>query len=178
LLIATILSAQCTDERVNRVTPSLFRQYRTAADYATADTEALARAIRPTGFYQQKTRSIQQCCAALVREYAGVVPASMAALVRLPGVGRKTANVVLGNALHCPQGIAVDTHVKRLAQRLGLTTATTAEAIEQDLLPLVPESVWTSISHVLIAHGRVVCKARAPQCYRCPVLSLCPSRCQ
>jgi endonuclease-3 len=175
LLIATILAAQCTDERVNLVTRTLFRKYRTAADYASADIEELARDVQPTGFYRQKARNIQRCCDTLLTQHAGVVPDTMAELVRLPGVGRKTANVILGNALHRPQGIAVDTHVKRLAQRLGLTTATNPDKIEQDLLALVPREFWTLVSHLLIFHGRALCKARTPQCEICPVSHLCPA---
>lgn len=175
LLIATILSAQCTDERVNLVTRRLFQRYRTVEDYATADPEELARAIQSTGFYRQKARSIQRCCELLLSQYGGVIPDTMEELVRLPGVGRKTANVILGNALHRPQGIAVDTHVKRLAQRLGLTTATNPDKIEQVLMALVPREAWTLWSHLLIFHGRALCKARAPQCAICPVQHLCPS---
>jgi endonuclease-3 len=175
LLIATILSAQCTDERVNAVTPRLFRKYRTAADYASADLEALANDVRPTGFYRQKARTIQRCCAMLLTEHGGEVPDTMEALVRLPGVGRKTANVLLGNAFHRPQGIAVDTHVKRLARRLGLTGEMNPDRIEQDLMALVPRDAWTLISHLLIFHGRVICKARVPQCQICSVRHLCPS---
>jgi endonuclease-3 len=175
LLVATILSAQCTDERVNMVTSALFRKYRTVADYAAADFETLARDIQSTGFYRQKARHIQRCCAMLLAEYSGVIPDTMDDLVRLPGVGRKTANVLLGNAFHRPQGVAVDTHVKRLAQRLGLTTATIPEAIEQELMALVPQEQWTLCSHLLIVHGRNICKARTPQCGICPVQHLCPS---
>lgn len=175
LLIATILSAQCTDVRVNLVTPTLFQKYRTAADYVEADPEELERDIQSTGFYRQKTSTIQRCCAALVQQHHGAVPDTMTALVGLPGVGRKTANVVLGNALGRPQGIAVDTHVQRLARRLGLTTEMTPDKIESDLLVLVPRKVWTLFSHLLISHGRAVCKARAPHCAACPVHHLCPS---
>jgi endonuclease-3 len=175
LLIATILSAQCTDERVNVVTRTLFQRYHTIEDYATADLEELARAIQSTGFYRQKAQSIQRCCDMLLTRYGGIIPETMEALVSLPGVGRKTANVILGNALHCPQGIAVDTHVKRLAQRLGLTTATNPDKIEQDLMTLVPREAWTLFSHLLIFHGRTLCKARAPQCMICPVQHLCPA---
>jgi endonuclease-3 len=175
LLIATILSAQCTDERVNLVTRTLFQCYRTIEDYATADLEELARAIQSTGFYRQKARSIQRCCDMLLRQCGGSIPETMEALVSLPGVGRKTANVILGNALHRPQGIAVDTHVKRLAQRLGLTTETNPDKIEQDLMVLVPQEAWTLFSHLLILHGRTLCKARAPQCAICPVQHLCPT---
>ena len=175
LLIATILSAQCTDERVNTVTRTLFQKYHTAADYAAADFDALAKDIQSTGFYRQKARSIQRCCDMLLTQYHGEIPATMADLVQLPGVGRKTANVILGNALHRPQGIAVDTHVKRLAQRLGLTTAANPDTIEQDLMVLVPRDMWTLFSHLLIFHGRAICKARTPYCNRCPVQQLCPS---
>jgi endonuclease-3 len=175
LLIATMLSAQCTDERVNVVTRTLFEKYRTAADYANAAVEALAQDIKSTGFYRQKAASIQRCCAALVRLHHGEVPTTMEALVQLPGVGRKTANVVLGNALNRPQGIAVDTHVKRLSQRLGLTAAPSADTIEQDLMVLTPQQDWTRLSHLLIFHGRAVCRARVPRCAACPVQQLCPS---
>ena len=175
LLIATILSAQCTDERVNIVTRTLFQKYGTAADYAAADFDELAKDVQSTGFYRQKAQSIQRCCAMLLTQYQGEIPVTMEELVRLPGVGRKTANVLLGNAWHCPQGIAVDTHVKRLAQRLGLTTETNPDTIEQDLLVLVPRHMWTLFSHLLIFHGRATCKARVPQCDRCPVQQLCPS---
>ena len=175
LLIATILSAQCTDVRVNSVTPRLFQKYRTAADYVAAAPEELAKDIQSTGFYRQKAQTIQRCCEALLQHYNGSVPDTMEALVRLPGVGRKTANVVLGNVFHHPQGIAVDTHVQRLAQRLGLTTARTPDKIEQALLELVPRKAWTLFSHLLISHGRAICKARVPQCGICPVHHLCPS---
>ncbi len=175
LLVATILSAQCTDERVNQVTRSLFQRYRTAADYATADPEALAEMIKPTGYYRQKAQTIQRCCAELVQRYGGRVPDTMEELVRLPGVGRKTANVVLGNALHKPQGIVVDTHVQRVARRLGLTEETTPEKIERDLMRLVPREAWTQFAHLLIFHGRALCKARSPRCDLCPVHHLCPS---
>ena len=175
LLIATILSAQCTDTRVNIVTSTLFQKYRTAADYVAAAPEELAKDIQSTGFYRQKAQTIQRCCEALLQHYNGSVPDTMEALVRLPGVGRKTANVVLGNVFHHPQGIAVDTHVQRLAQRLGLTTARTPDKIEQALLELVPRKTWTLFSHLLISHGRAICKARVPQCGICPVHHLCPS---
>jgi len=175
LLVATILSAQCTDARVNSVTPTLFQKYHTAADYVAAAPEELAQAIQSTGFYRQKAQTIQRCCAALLQRHHGAVPDTMAALVRLPGVGRKTANVVLGNALRRPQGIAVDTHVQRLVQRLGLTTARTPDTIEPALLEFVPRKAWTLFSHLLISHGRAICKARVPQCGVCPVHHLCPS---
>ena len=175
LLIATILSAQCTDVRVNLVTPTLFQKYRTAADYVAAAPEELAKDIQSTGFYRQKTSTIQRCCAVIMQQHSGSVPDTMEALVGLPGVGRKTANVVLGNAFGRPQGIAVDTHVQRLARRLGLTTESIPDKIEQDLLVLVPRQAWTIFSHLLIFHGRAICKARVPQCGTCPVHYLCPS---
>jgi endonuclease-3 len=175
LLVATILSAQCTDERVNLVTSTLFRKYRTVADYAAADLATFARDIQSTGFYRQKAQNIQQCCAMLLTRYGGEIPETMEDLIQLPGVGRKTANVLLGNALHRPQGIAVDTHVKRLAQRLGLTTSAIPDTIEQNLMDLVPREQWTQCSHLLIFHGRTICKARAPQCGICPVQQLCPT---
>lgn len=176
LLIATILSAQCTDERVNLVTQQLFRKYRTAADYATAESEELAHDIKSTGFYRQKAASIQRCCDSLETVHNGAVPDTMEALTQLTGVGRKTANVVLGNAFNRPQGIAVDTHVKRVTQRLGLTAATSPDTIERELMTLVPRNDWTRFSHLLIFHGRAVCKARVPQCAICPIHHLCPSR--
>jgi endonuclease-3 len=176
LLIATILSAQCTDARVNQVTPRLFQKYQSAAAYLAVTREELEHDIRPTGFYRQKAQAIQQCCDVLLQRHGSVVPQTMEELVALPGVGRKTANVVLGNAFHRAAGIAVDTHVKRLAQRLGLTTATNPDRIEHDLQELVPQDQWTSLSHVLILHGRTVCKARAPQCAVCPLHDLCPSQ--
>ena len=175
LLIATILSAQCTDVRVNLVTPALFQKYRTAVDYVAADPEELARDIQSTGFYRHKAQAIQRCCAAIVQQHHGAVPDTMEVLVGLPGVGRKTANVVLGNAFGRPHGIAVDTHVQRLAQRLGLTTETTPDKIERDLVALVRRKDWTLYSHLLISHGRHVCKARVPHCAACPVHHLCPS---
>src|SRR5215468_5087394 len=175
LLIATILSAQCTDVRVNSVTPRLFQKYRTAADYVAAAPEELAKDIQSTGFYRQKTSTIQRCCAVLMQQHNGSVPDTMEALVGLPGVGRKTANVVLGNAFGRPHGIAVDTHVQRLVRRLGLTTETTPDKIERDLVALVRRKDWTLFSHLLISHGRNVCKARVPHCAACPVHHLCPS---
>jgi endonuclease-3 len=175
LLVATILSAQCTDERVNRVTISLFRKYRTAGDFASAPEGELEEDIKPTGVYRNKARALRSCCARLVAEYGGEVPADMAALVQLPGVGRKTANVILGNAYQRAEGIVVDTHVRRLAGRLGLTSDTTPEKIERDLLRLIPPEDWIIISHILIQHGRRTCSSRAPKCTACPVNDLCPS---
>jgi endonuclease-3 len=175
LLVATVLSAQCTDERVNMVTRSLFQKYRTARDYAEAPAGELEENIRSTGFYRNKAKAIRACCAGLVQRFEGEVPADMEALVRLPGIGRKTANVILGNAYEIAAGIVVDTHVQRLSGRLGLSQQTDPEKIEQDLLVLVPREDWIMFGHWLIAHGRKICRARAPQCPICPVRELCPS---
>ncbi len=176
LLIATILSAQCTDERVNRVTPGLFRTYPTAADYAKAPLEELEEAIHSTGFFRNKAKSIQACCRALVAGHEGEVPASMEALTALAGVGRKTANVVLGNAFGLAEGVVVDTHVRRISNRLGLTGHRDPAKIEQDLVALVPRKDWTVFSHLLIRHGRATCTARSPDCEGCEIGTLCPSR--
>ena len=175
LLIATILSAQCTDKRVNMVTPALFAKYKTAADYANAPTAQLERAIQPTGFFRNKTKSIQGATKAIVEKHGGKVPKTMAELRELPGVGRKTANVVLGNAFGVDEGIVVDTHVIRLSQRLRLTKHTDPEKIEQDLMKLVPREHWTNWSHWLIWHGRRRCFARKPDCHHCEIFRLCPS---
>jgi endonuclease-3 len=173
LLIATILSAQCTDERVNQVTPGLFARYRTAEDFAQADLSELEALIRPTGYYRNKARLIRECCTQLVERFAGQVPRTLEELVTLPGIGRKTANVVLGDAFGVP-GITVDTHVKRLSQRLGLTRHTDPVKIEQDLMKLLPPANWTAFSHRLILHGRNVCRARKPQCDACILQQVCP----
>ncbi len=175
LLIATILSAQCTDKRVNLVTPALFKRYRTAADYAAAPPAQLEKAIRSAGFFRNKTKSIRAAAAAIAKEHGGRVPQTMAELHALPGVGRKTANVVLGNAFQRDEGIVVDTHVTRLSQRLGLTKQTDAIKIEQDLMKLIPRPHWTNWSHWLIWHGRRRCFARKPDCENCELLKLCPS---
>jgi endonuclease-3 len=174
LLVATILSAQCTDKRVNIVTADLFKKYRSAADYANADITALERDIKTTGFFRNKAKSIQACCRALVEQYGGQVPRTMEALTQLDGVGRKTANVVLGNAFHMNIGIVVDTHVARLAQRLGLTRQEDPEKIEQELMHLVPQPQWALFSHWLIWHGRRRCFARGPDCAGCEIAKLCP----
>jgi len=175
LLVATILSAQCTDKRVNLVTPALFAKYRTARDYANALPAALERLIRSTGFFRSKTKSIRAAAAAIVAEHAGRVPDTMEKLRGLPGVGRKTANVVLGNAFAKKEGIVVDTHVARLSHRLRLTRQTNPEKIEQDLTKLVPRQHWTNWSHWLIWHGRRRCFAKKPDCHRCEIFGLCPS---
>jgi endonuclease III len=175
LLIATVLSAQCTDKRVNMVTPTLFKKYRTAKDYANAPVAELENAIKSTGFFRNKTKSIQGATAAIAKKFGGKVPSSMEELRELPGVGRKTANVVLGNAFGINEGIVVDTHVIRLSQRLGLTKQKDPEKIEQDLMRLVPQKYWAIWSHWLIWHGRRRCFARKPDCANCEVFKLCPS---
>ena len=175
LLVATMLSAQTTDVRVNMVTEKLFEKYRTAAEYAGADPAELEADIRPTGFYRNKARSLQGMARALLDEHGGEVPRSMAGLVSLPGVGRKTANVVLGNAFDVDEGVVVDTHVRRVSRRLGLTAEKDPEKIEQDLLGVVPEVERTLFSHLLILHGRRVCKARKPDCPGCVLSDICPS---
>ncbi len=173
--MATILSAQCTDARVNMVTKDLFAKYRSAADYAAADPATFEQEIKSTGFYRNKTKSILGMAQGLVERHGGEVPTSMEELVALPGVGRKTANVVLGNAFGVDQGIVVDTHVKRLANRLKLTSHQDPTKIEQDLIKLVPKSAWTLFPHLLIHHGREICSARTPRCEICPIADLCPS---
>jgi len=175
LLVATILSAQCTDARVNLVTKDLFRKYRSAEDYANANPEEFEQEIRSTGFFRNKTKSILGMAQALLDRHGGKVPASMDELTALPGVGRKTANVVLGNAFGIDEGIVVDTHVNRLSNRLKLTSKSDPEKIERDLMKLVPKRDWTVFSHLLILHGRQVCSARAPKCEICPISDLCPS---
>lgn len=174
LLVATILSAQCNDKQVNIVTEALFKKYRTAADYAGADPAAFEQEIRRIGLYRNKAKSIQRCARKLVERHGGRVPETMAELVELDGVGRKTANVVLGNAFNKNFGVVVDTHVARLSARLGLTREKTPEKIEQALMKLVPEADWTLFSHWLIWHGRRRCFARSPDCPDCEIKKLCP----
>jgi endonuclease III len=175
LLIATILSAQCTDKRVNLVTPALFQRYRSAAAFAAAPPAELEQAIQSTGFFRNKTKSIRAAAAAIEEKHGGKVPQTMDELHALPGVGRKTANVVLGNAFNKNEGVVVDTHVARLSQRLGLTTQQDPEKIERELMRLIPRKDWTNWSHWLIAHGRHRCFARKPDCPHCELLHLCPS---
>ena len=175
LLVATILSAQTTDVQVNRVTESLFAKYHKAEDYADAAPDVLEEDIRPTGFYRNKARSLRGMARALVEEHGGEVPHTMPDLVALPGVGRKTANVVLGNAFGTNEGIVVDTHVRRVSNRLGLTESQDPVKIEQDLMGVVPEYDWTIFSHLLILHGRRTCKARKPDCPNCVLNHICPS---
>ena len=176
LLIATILSAQCTDKQVNIVTADLFKRYRTAEDYAQADLAELESDIKRIGLFRNKAKNIKACCAQIVEKHGGEVPQTMEALVALPGVGRKTANVVLGNAFDIQEGVVVDTHVARLTQRLGLTKETTPEKIEAEMMELIPRKDWALFSHWIIWHGRRRCFARGPQCGECEVRTLCPSR--
>lgn len=175
LLIATILSAQCTDDRVNIVTADLFRKYKKPEDYLKVSPRELEKDIQSTGFFRNKTKSIQGTSKLLMEEYGGEVPHTMDELLELPGVARKTANVVLGNAFEIKSGVVVDTHVTRLSHRLALTQQKTAEKIEQDLIPIVPKKDWVIFSHLLIWHGRKICKARNPLCAECVVEKQCPS---
>ena len=174
LLIATILSAQCTDERVNKVTPALFATYRDAAAFAAAEPAELEKAIHSTGFFRSKAKAIREACADIATKYGGEVPRTLEELTALRGVGRKTANVVLGNAYGIQSGVVVDTHVGRLAQRMGLTDERDPVKVEFALQPLVPREQWTLFSHWLILHGRAVCNARKPLCSACPVSVHCP----
>src|SRR4030065_1627086 len=172
LLIATILSAQCTDVKGNQVTVDLFKKYRSAKDYAESDLEKLEGEIRPTGFYRNKAKSIQKCCQELIKRFGGEIPKTLEELVTLPGVGRKTANVILGNAFGVP-GIAVDTHVHRVSQRIGLTKNDDPVKIEFDLMEIVPKEEWTHFSNLLVWHGRRTCVARKPLCQTCSIRKLC-----
>jgi endonuclease-3 len=172
LLVATILSAQCTDKRVNEVTATLFKKLSTAKNFAEVSLSDLEEIIRPTGFYRNKAKSIKACCEALEDKHGGKVPDNMEDLVQLPGIGRKTANVILGSAFGIP-GIVVDTHVKRVSQRIGLTKESDPVRIEFDLMPLIPKKDWIAFSHQMIWHGRALCKARKPKCPECPLLNLC-----
>jgi endonuclease-3 len=175
LLVATILSAQCTDERVNIVTKSLFKKYRSAADYARAAVQDLETDIHSTGFYRNKAKSIQGACRMLEEKFKGAVPDKMEDLIQLPGVARKTANVVLGNAFDKAEGIVVDTHVFRVSRRLELSDADTPENVEKDLMKILPRNKWIAFSHQIILHGRRICKARKPLCPECPLEKLCRS---
>ena len=174
LLVATILAAQCTDERVNMVTPALFARYPTAADYMVAPLEDLEQAVRSTGFFRNKAKSIQAACRLIVEEYDGQVPNTMAGLLRLPGVARKTANVVLGNAYGIVEGVIVDTHAGRISRRLGFTTHNDPVKIERDLMALLPRESWLDYNHETVFHGRAVCTAQRPQCGRCSLEPDCP----
>jgi len=174
LLVATILSAQCTDTRVNEVTPTLFAKYPTASDYAAAPVAELKRHIQSTGFFNNKAKNIQACCRVLAEQYGGEVPRELDSLVSLPGIGRKTANVVLGTAYGIPSGIVVDTHVGRIVRRLGMTEQIDAVKIEDDLMAQLPRKEWIDFSHRLIHHGRRLCKARRPACDECCLADVCP----
>jgi len=175
MLFATILSAQCTDAMVNKVTEKLFRKYPTLEDYAAADPQELQQDIKATGFFRQKTKNIQATARKLLEDFGGEVPDTMAELITLPGAARKTANIVLGNAFGKVEGVAVDTHVRRLSQRLGLTANEDPVKIEQDLMKLVPKSRWFKLSYLFIEHGRAICKAPIPRCADCVLLDICPS---
>jgi endonuclease-3 len=175
LLIATMLSAQCTDERVNTVTKALFKKYKTPQDYAKADTKQLEKDIKPTGFYHNKAKNIQKCCQTLKEKFHSQVPKTMNELLELPGVARKTANIVLSNAYNITEGIAVDTHVRRLAKRLGLTQNEDPNKIEQDLMTIIPKTQWKKTTDLLIFHGRRICQAKKPKCEACVLNQICPS---
>lgn len=175
ILVATILSAQCTDERVNRLTPALFRKYPDAEAFATADRAELEMDIRPTGFFRNKAKSIIGAAAKIVSDFGGRVPDTMAELIRLPGVARKTANIVLSSAYRKAEGIAVDVHVKRLSGRLGLSKQENPEKIERDLMEIVPKKHWLDFNYLLVNHGRKTCPARKPKCPECKLVKLCPS---
>jgi endonuclease-3 len=174
-LVATILSAQCTDEKVNEVTATLFQKYRTAEDYLAVPEDELKADIKPTGFFNQKATSIRAACQRIVEVYGGEVPGTMEDLLTLRGVARKTANIVLGNSFGIVEGIAVDTHVKRLANRIGFSNESDPVKIEQDLMRLIPREKWFSFTYVLIDHGRAICHAKKPRCTECPIEPLCPS---
>lgn len=175
LLVATVLSAQCTDERVNFVTKGLFAKYRTARDYANANVSEFEQEIRSTGFFRAKARNIINCCKGIVEKHAGIVPDRMEDLIVLPGIGRKTANVILGQAFRVPSGIVVDTHVRRVSGRLALTKRSDPDKIERDLLKLVPQKDWIDFGTMMVLHGRYVCQARKPKCPECVLLKVCPS---
>lgn len=175
LLIATILSAQATDAQINKITPNLFKKYKTAKDFEDADITELEQAIKSSGFYHNKAKNIRNCCKALVQKHNGQVPKTMTELVELPGVARKTANIVQQNAYGIIEGIAVDTHVRRLSQRLGLSESDNPEKIERDLMQLVPKNNWAKITDLLIFHGRRICIAKKPNCAGCVLNKICPS---
>ncbi len=174
LVVATILSAQATDEQINLITPKLFKKYKSAKDFADADLGELEKDVKSSGFYRNKARNIKKCCQMLVEKYRGQVPRTMAELVELPGIGRKTANIVLSNAYGIVEGIAVDTHVRRVSQRLGLTENDNPEKIETDLMAIVPKKEWSRITDLLIFHGRRVCTAKKPNCAGCVLNKICP----
>jgi endonuclease-3 len=174
ILVATILSAQCTDKKVNEVTPGLFKKYQSAKDFAEADLTELEKEIRPTGFYRNKARNIKAAAQKIERDFSGKVPSSMDHLLTLPGVARKTANIVLSSAYHKAKGIAVDTHVKRISQRLGLSDEKNPDKIERDLMDVVPKKEWLHFNYMLVNHGRKICQAKKPLCGECRLNKLCP----
>ena len=178
LLVSVILSAQCTDKKVNEVTATLFKKYKDVNDYANAPLEEFEQDIRPTGFYRNKAKNIKGAAAMIIERFGGEVPSTMQELIQLPGVARKTANIVLGNAFNIVEGIAVDTHVKRLSNRLGLSTNTDPEKIERDLMNSVPKDEWFKLTYLLIEHGRAVCDAKKPKCDICCLNDICPSACR
>lgn len=175
LLVATMLSAQCTDERVNQVTKTLFKKYTSAEEYARANPEELEQDIKQTGFYRNKAKHVREASALIVERFGGAVPKAMGELTSLPGVARKTANVVMGNAYGIVEGVVVDTHVGRLSRRLGLTDSDDPVKVEQDLMALLPQADWLDLSHLMIYHGRAICQARKPLCAECAISSLCPT---
>jgi endonuclease-3 len=175
LLIATILSAQCTDERVNKIAPELFKKYKGPGGFIGAKTRELEKDIRSTGFYKNKARNIIGASRKIIKDFGGRVPEDMASLITLPGVARKTANIVLSGSFHKAEGIAVDTHVRRLSEKLGLSNAHVPEKIEQDLMKRVPKKDWLDFNYLLVNHGRKICRARKPLCHECIINSLCPS---
>lgn len=176
LLIAVILSAQCTDDRVNKTTPTLFKKYSTPYDFANIDIQELEKLIHPCGFYKNKAKNIKKTAEIIIEKYNGEVPTTMDDLMSLPGVGRKTANVVMLEAFNSPQGIAVDTHCKRISNRIGLSKKSEPEKIEQDLLKIIPKKYYYDVNHILIWHGRNICTARNPKCNECPLLTICEKR--
>ncbi len=175
LLVATILAAQCTDERVNEVTKDLFKKYKTAEDYANANLEELEKDVKPTGFYRVKAKRLKDCCKMLAQKYNSEIPKNIDELTKLPGVARKTANLVLSNAFGINQGIAMDTHVRRLSKRLGLTGERQSDKMERDLMGRIPEEKWFDFTYLIVAHGRNICMARNPKCGECTLKDLCPS---
>ncbi|MCS7009569.1 MAG: endonuclease III [Chthoniobacterales bacterium] len=174
LLVATVLSAQCTDKRVNEVTPTLFQRLPTIESFATVSQQELESLIRPTGFFRNKAKNLRACAEAILKNFAGQVPRTIKDLTSLPGVGRKTANVILGNAFGINEGMVVDTHIARLSNRLGFTSHSHPEKIERDLMLIFPPHTWTDLSHLLISHGRAICSARKPRCNLCQLAHLCP----
>jgi endonuclease-3 len=178
ILVSTILSAQCTDERVNQITPALFKKYKTSADFASADQEELEEEIRTAGFFRNKAKNIIEASKKIVKDFGGEVPDSMEKLITLPGVARKTANIVLSSSFKKAEGIAVDTHVKRLSQRLGLSREKDPDKIEKDLMAIVPKKDWLDFNYMLVNHGRIICQARKPLCPSCDISHLCPSAAQ